>query len=286
MRGWRRSRRAAARRGGRWWPRSSTALLGIVALLLAVVVVVRDRHPGGEGYFHFELGLYLRSVYGISFVLIRLPCALAVLVHVLIDQKYVGHFAMVLFLAISLLLPVLGVEHHLLRYGSVPAHPYSDMNGYGHFVAPLAWFELYWVAIALALAVVASLFWVRGTPQTFRERWREARARLDRRSGALLGTTLAVAAATGAFIFWNTNILNPYRTRFSREEAQAQYEKRYKARFEALPQPKVTAVKTRVDIFPPSGGWRSTGWTRSPTAPRSPSTKSWCASVPGPPCAP
>ena len=124
------------------------------------------------------------------------------------------------------------------------------MNGYGHFVAPLAWFELYWVAIALALAVVASLFWVRGTPQTFRERWQQARARLDRRSGALLGAALAVAAATGAFIFWNTNVLNPYRTRFASEEAQAQYEKRYKARFGAPLLPKVTSVKTRVDIFP------------------------------------
>ena len=227
-----------------------TALLGIVALLLAVVVVSGVVIQAAKGFFHFELGLYLRSLYGISFVLFACLCSLAVLVHVLIDQKYVGHFAMVGFLAVSLLLPVLGVEHHLLRYGSVPAHPYSDMNGYGHFVAPLAWFELYWVSIALALAVVASLFWVRGTPQTFRERWREARARLDRRSGALLGVSLAIAAGAGAFIFWNTNVLNPYRTRFSREEAQAQYEKRYKERFGALSLPKVTAVKTRVDIFP------------------------------------
>ncbi|HEY1334567.1 MAG TPA: ABC transporter permease, partial [Myxococcaceae bacterium] len=208
-----------------------TALLGIVALLLSVVVVSGVVIQAAKGYFHFELGLYLRSLYGISFVLFACLCALAVLVHVLIDQKYVGHFAMVVFLAVSLLLPVLGVEHHLLRYGSVPAHPYSDMNGYGHFVAPLAWFELYWVAIAVALAVVASLFWVRGTPQTFRERWREARAGLDRRSGAVLGASLAVAAAAGTFIFWNTNVLNPYRTRFSREEDQAQYEKRYKERY-------------------------------------------------------
>jgi hypothetical protein len=230
--------------------READRALGIVALLLAVVVVSGIVIQAAKGFFHFELGLYLRSVYGISFVLFACLCSLAVLMHVLIDQKYVGHFAMVGFLAVSLLLPVLGVEHHLLRYGSVPAHPYSDMNGYGHFVAPLAWFELYWVAIGLALAVVASLFWVRGTPQTFRERWQQARARLDRRSGALLGAALTVAAATGAFIFWNTNVLNPYRTRFSREEAQAQYEKRYKARFEALLLPKVTSVKTRVDIFP------------------------------------
>src|SRR4029453_1098667 len=227
-----------------------TALLGIVAILLAVVVVAGVTIQAAKGYFHFELGLYLRSLYSISFVLFACLCALAVLVHVLVDQKYVGHFAMVVFLALSLLFPVMGVEHHLLRYGTAPSHPYSDMNGYGHFVAPLFWFELYWVAVALALAVVAHLFWVRGTPQTFRERWREARARLDRRSGALLGAALAVAIGGGAFIFWNTNVRNTYRTRFSRDEAQAQYEKRYKERFAALLQPKITAVKTRVDIFP------------------------------------
>ena len=140
----------------RWAVMSSklTALLGIVAILLAVVVAAGVTIQAAKGYFHFELGLYLRSLYGISFVLFACLCALAVLVHVLVDQKYVGHFAMVVFLALSLLFPVMGVEHHLLRYATVPAHPYSDMNGYGHFVAPLFWFELYWVAVALALAVV------------------------------------------------------------------------------------------------------------------------------------
>ena len=227
-----------------------TALVAVVGLLLLVVIAAGVAIQAAKGFFHFELGLYLRSLYGISFVLFACLCSLAVLVHVLIDQKYVGHFAMVAFLALSLLLPVLGVEHHLLRYASVPAHPYSDMNGYGHFVAPLFWFELYWAAVALALAVVAYLFWVRGTPQTFRERWQQARARLDRRTATVLGAALAVALGSGAFIFWNTNLRNEYRTRFSREEAQAQYERRYKQRFGALPQPRVTAVKTRVDIFP------------------------------------
>src|SRR5215831_723676 len=227
-----------------------TALVAVVGLLLAVVIVAGVTIQAAKGFFHFELGLYFRSLYGISFVLFACLCSLAIAVHVLVNQKYVGHFAMVVFLALSLLLPVLGVEHHLLRYATVPAHPYSDMNGDGHFVRPMGWFELYWCAIALALAVVAYLFWVRGTPQTFRERWREARARLDRRSGGVLAAALAVAAASGAFIFWNTNVRNPYRTRFAREEAQAEYERRYKERFERLPLPKIVDVRTKVDIFP------------------------------------
>jgi ABC-type transport system involved in multi-copper enzyme maturation permease subunit len=227
-----------------------TALVALQGLLLLVVIAAGVTIQALKGYFHFEPGLYFRSLYGISFVRYACLCALAMTIHVLVNQKYAGHFAMVVFLALSLLFPVLGVEHHLLRYGSVPTHPYSDMNGYGHFVAPLFWFELYWTAVGLALAVVAYLFWVRGTPQTFRERWREARARLDRRSGAVLATALAVAVASGAFIFWNTNVRNPYRTRFAREEAQAEYERRYKERFERLPLPKIVDVRTKVDIFP------------------------------------
>ncbi|HXH28706.1 MAG TPA: M1 family aminopeptidase, partial [Candidatus Polarisedimenticolia bacterium] len=57
------------------------------------------------------------------------------------------------------------------------------------------------------------------------------------------------AAATGGFIYYNTNILNHYlpsRTRFDR---QADYEKQYR-RYLDLPQPRVTDVEADVDIYP------------------------------------
>jgi len=124
------------------------------------------------------------------------------------------------------------------------------MNGYGHFVAPMVWFELYWVAVAVALAVGSYLFWVRGTPQRFRERLHQARARLRGAPGVVLGLALAVAVGTGAFIFWNTNVRNVYRNKYGREERTARYERLYKERFTGLAQPKVTSVRTQVDIFP------------------------------------
>jgi hypothetical protein len=58
-----------------------------------------------------------------------------------------------------------------------------------------------------------------------------------------------VFVATGAFIYYNTDVLNPYRNEFEREELRAQYEKLYKP-YLAKPQPKVTAAKVAVDIFP------------------------------------
>jgi hypothetical protein len=41
-----------------------------------------------------------------------------------------------------------------------PATPYSDLSGFG-FRRTL-WFDAYWALLALAMMVVAALFWVRG----------------------------------------------------------------------------------------------------------------------------
>ena len=226
------------------------ALVVIQALLLLIVIAAGVVIQALKGFPHFELGLYFKSLYGIQFVLFACLCALAVLVHVLIDNKYLGHFVMIVYLASLLFSPLLGLQHHLYLYATVPAHPYSAMNGYGHFVAPMAWFELYWVAVSVALMVGAYLFWVRGTPQRFRERAHEARRRLSRAPAVVLGVALAVAVGTGAFIFWNTNVRNTYRNRYAREETTANYERLYKPRYGSLAQPRVTALQTRVDIFP------------------------------------
>jgi hypothetical protein len=55
--------------------------------------------------------------------------------------------------------------------------------------------------------------------------------------------------ALGSFIFWNTNILNKYTTTYDQQARQADYEKKYKA-LTSDPQPKITAVKLAVDLFP------------------------------------
>jgi hypothetical protein len=226
-----------------------SALVAIEALLLAVVIVAGVTIQALKGFPDFELGLYFRSAYGIHFVLFGCLCVLAVLAHVLINQKYVGHFAMVVFLAPGLLFPLLGLEHHLYRYATVPTHPYSAMNGYGHFVAPMAWFELYWVAVAAALAVVANLFWVRGTPQRFRER-HGRHGRLGRGAAAVLGVALAVARGGGSSLEHQRPQHLPQQV--PREEMTARYERLYKPG-QALTNP---GHAVRPSRHLPRSGWR------------------------------
>ena len=273
--------------GGR---RSSPRSWRIVALLLAVVGRRRHRHPGRQGVTSTSSSVSISaSVYGISFVLFACLCSLAVLMHVLIDQKYVGHFAMVVFLVVSLALPVLGVEHHLLRYATRPGTPVLGHERVRALRRP-------------AGLVRALLGGDRAGARGGRLPVLGARHATDVPRALAGGTGPAGPAfrsaarqrrwpsppATGAFIFWNTNVLNPYRTRFSREDAPGAVREAVQGALRsAAAAARSTAVKTRCRHLPRrAAGGDPTGLDRSPTAPRSPSTRSWCASAPGPPCAP
>ena len=225
------------------------ALIGVQVLLVTLVGVCGIIIQLFRGYTHLELGLYARDLYAIKLFDFAYLCVLAVLVHVLINNKYLGHFVMVLFYIATIALPFLGVEHNLAVYGSVPDYSYSDMNGYGHFLRPIVWFHLYWAAAAVALAIVANLFAVRGVERGFRWRLRIARARLTGPARLALGASLAAFVGIGGFIFYNTNILNHYRTAKDTRHLTASYERKYK-KFEKVAAPRLTSARYTVDIHP------------------------------------
>jgi hypothetical protein len=56
-------------------------------------------------------------------------------------------------------------------------------------------------------------------------------------------------AALGAWIFYNTNVVNAYVPGDLAKQRKADYEKHYR-RYKDLPQPRITDVKADVDIFP------------------------------------
>ena len=96
---------------------------------------------------------------------------------------------------------------------------------------------------------MTNLLWVRGTESSWRVRMNLAAARLSR--ATLAGATVCVVLmlGVGGYIFYNTHVLNPYRTTFKIDEARAQYEKKYR-QYWSLPQPRITDVTTQMDIYP------------------------------------
>lgn len=234
-----------------WLPfAAKLAALGLVcAALMAFMMVCGVVIQAAKGYFRFEFGLYLTQLFGVQLVDYLLLCVLALCVHTVVNQKYLGHFVMVLYYVVSIFIDEFGFEHNLYVYASDTGIPYSDMNGYGHFLFPFTLFKLYWAAFAVVLAALTNLLWVRGQEANVRWRARLARRRATRPVLAELGLALLVFAGLGGYIFYNTNVLNTYQTKQEREARTADYEKTYK-RYEGIPQPRITAVSLEVDIFP------------------------------------
>jgi len=203
------------------------------------------------GYYRFDIGLYLQ-VLGFQFTGYVLFAALAMVIHALVNQKYVANVLVILSYIGIQLAAEMGIEHNLLLYGNAPLPVYSDMSGFSGDVGPWAWFSFYWAGWALLLAFTAYLFWIRGEERGLRMRLRLARRRLTGRAGMVGIAALAIIAGAGGWVFYNTNVLNRYWTDAERKEHRAAYERRF-GKYASLPQPLLAATTLDVDFHPERG---------------------------------
>ncbi|HYW69182.1 MAG TPA: ABC transporter permease, partial [bacterium] len=234
-----------------WLPVASkmSALLVVQCIALLVAALTTVCYQAANGYFNFEFGLYLRWIFLLQVPMMFAMAALALSAQVFTNNKLVGWAIMIVFFILQEVAYVIGLEHNLVMYAELPASTYSDMNGYGHYVKPLFWFNLYWVLVAGILVVTSVFFWVRGTDVRGMMRWREARRRSTPLRVATLVVVILAAVATGSWIFYNTNVLNRYMDSKKVSRLSAEYEKLYK-QYEGLAQPRVSDVRLAVDMYP------------------------------------
>ena len=104
------------------------ALLGRFLALVAIIVAFQAAFMVGgillqalQGYYDFELGLYLRILFGLNLADYVLLAALAMTVHVLVNHKYVGHIVVLMASVFQIAAAVAGIHpHHLLRLQQRP----------------------------------------------------------------------------------------------------------------------------------------------------------------------
>ena len=227
----------------------------LVALMLIQVLIVLVTMASGimvqlfHGYYRFQFGLYFTDLFGIRLIQFWILCVLALLIHTIVNNKYLGHFVMVLYFIATIAVPSMGLQNLLYRFGQSPPYTYSDMNGYGPFAAPLFWFHLYWAIAAIALAILTNLLWVRSSEGSLRTRLQLAAQRLSGPSRTGFAVCCVLFIGVGSYIFYNTSILNSYRTTWQVDEDRAQYEKEYQ-KYLAVLQPKITDVNTQIDLYP------------------------------------
>ncbi|HYG02566.1 MAG TPA: hypothetical protein VD927_08970 [Chryseosolibacter sp.] len=207
--------------------------------------LVMDYQP--ESYLH-EIDVYIKALFGLQLSNYLLFALLVLVVHVVINQKYIGHIAAFGIYGYILFASMIGIEHHLLIFAADPGWSYGDMSGFGPFVKPWLWFKSYWACWGFLLAVLAMLFWVRSKESGLSSRLSLAQHRFPKHKIAFL-SAVALLLITGGFIFYNTNVLNHYTNKEDRMAMRAEYERRY-GKYESATHPVLAGTKLRVEIYP------------------------------------
>lgn len=243
-----------------WTPLLSKlfALMLVPVVLQAILMAASMVIQLSRGFTHLEPLLYVKQLLGIDVVDYWLVAVVAITVQATVNNKYVGHFVMVLYYLGSNFMGAFGLQHLLYRYGEHPGYTYSDMNGFGGELGPVFLFDAYWAAFAVLLALGARLLWPSGT-----ESGRNWRMRLARHRWGAAERSVALAAAAafvgiGGYLFYNTNVLHHFRGSFEAETLPEKYEKNYKW-FAKVPQPRILAVSLNVDLYPETRSVRLRG---------------------------
>lgn len=235
----------------------SLALISFVLVNLVLVCGVLNQII--KGYFNFQFSMYFTDLY-----LIELPeylqlIMLAFIVHILVNNKFIGHVVSIgIWVAMFGLRNFAELDYNLFFYSYTPGYRVSDMNGFGHFLEPLTWFNVYWLSLGIIFLIIGNLFWNRGPETGFKARIKLMKQRFSKTSAASLSFFTLLWLGSGAFIYYNVSVLNTYRTNKESIKIGVEFEKKYK-KYEFFAQPKVTDLKINMDLYPEERAARAYG---------------------------
>ena len=217
--------------------------------LLTVVLISGLSFQIYNGFYDFQIGLYIYELYILNFIGYLIWALLALYVQTLIGNPYVGLFVLLVLSVGIPLLSLAGVEQAIFKYNAGPGFSYSDLNRYGSGEAIFFIYKFYWLLFGLVLLISSSLFWVRGIPSSFKERFFIAMKRF--KGVTVIGFLVFLTGffILGFTIYKENNIDNKRTSSKEREALRVKWEKDYK-KFENYAQPRVTAVNVDMNLFP------------------------------------
>lgn len=236
------------------------SLLVVPVMLIAIVPVVCISMQTIKGYHHYELGLYAKTLLLFELPRMLLVAMLAFTIQNVVNNKYTGNVAILVYYLSFIGLRYIHIEHALFRYGSGLSYTYSDMNGFGDYVRGFAIYLIHWTLVGFFLLGIGYLLMVRGAESSFKSRYRNALQRL-RTSPVLMGSMGLIFVAfmgTGGYIWYQTIEVDKYVNSKKVEQDQVAYEKKFGYLQRSL-HPSVLHVNIGADMYPENGDLKITG---------------------------
>ena len=235
--------------------------LCILATFLALTpMIIGLPVQGLKGYTYFNIPQYFSSTFVIILPRLILMVFFCYTVQLIANNKFAAHgIAITVWISMFCLYTFGYFDYIQLLYSYTPRAWASDMDGIGHMVKPILWFQTYWTLAGGLLILLGGLFFARGVSRSPGERLRLARQRFHGATRVATLTLLLAFLAVGAYTYYNISYLNEFTTHWERNERKALTEKALK-RYASLPAPWITRLKMKVDLYPGKQEQQTQAW--------------------------
>ena len=226
------------------------SLVCITTILNLFFIVIAITYQLLHGYTRIELDVYLLDFFYENLALYIVFGGIMIMIQVLSSNKYIGYFISILVLLVwDILLNILDIRSNMLDIGGSASVLYSDMNAFGPGLKSTLWFNLYWILLSFLGLLIAGALWNRGSKSSLLSRIKTARKEVPKSYRGFILITAIAWLGVASYVYYNTQVLNPYRSSDTEEQLMADFEKKNNKYKEAV-HPKVTDVKYYIDIFP------------------------------------
>jgi ABC-2 type transport system permease protein len=234
------------------------ALVKMQIVLLLTIMVAGIAIQTFKGFYDFEIGHYLYELLALKLIHVIIWALMAALIQTLFKNYLLGFFVLLLLSIGLVFLPQIGIEQDIFSFNSDTGYQYSDMDGYGSYLSMYFFYKIYWLMLGIVFFLLASLFWTRGMGQSAKERFREAKNRLNSKIAIPLTLFFIAFLALGSSKYYNDNILNENFTGNEQEKLAAAGEKKYK-KYEKHAQPRIIDITVDVDLYPKKRNFEANG---------------------------
>ncbi len=225
-------------------------LLGAIFVMQLLAILMGIGIQIAQGFYQIDLWQYFVSVivFGMLGYIVSIGICLAL--QVLAPNKYLGFFfSLVPLMLLGIALSLLEWTDKLYDFDSSGARlPYSTLNGFGPLM-PYFTYRIYWISFVLLAGLASLFFFARGKEKGLKSRFRFSKKEVKPIIKWSIALLFLVFAGTGAYIFYNTHVLNQFITPKEMVKRMVEYEKHYK-KFEHTLTPRIVEANVDVDIYP------------------------------------
>ncbi|MDR0227758.1 MAG: hypothetical protein LBI72_01625 [Flavobacteriaceae bacterium] len=225
------------------------SLILVQLFLLLVIMVGGIIMQAYNGYYNFEVELYLQKLITIDWIWYIIWGGLAIAVQTYFRNYLVGFFVLLIFFMFGGQLSKIGIEQRIFHFNKLPHSSYSDMNGFDNELSSYYIYASYWLMFIGSLAGLTLLFWRRGVVLSIKERFYFAKQRASKKIVIPIVLLAIGFFSLGGYLYYEKTILNVYTSDKEGELQVVDLEKKYK-KYENMVLPRIIDIKVNVDLYP------------------------------------